>query len=291
MITGKTKICCLIGNPVEHSISPLMFNKAFEFLSLDFAYVAFRVEEKELKRAINGIRAFNVRGTNVTIPHKINVMKFLDKIDKLASEIGAVNTILNENGNLVGFNTDGEGAIKALKENNCEIRGRKVIIIGAGGAGRAVSYFIMKEFPEKLVIFNRTEEKAFKLAQSLKRKFELSIEAFPLALTHLKREIENADILINCTSVGMFPNAGISIVPKELLRKDLTVMDIVYNPIETKLLSDAKDVGAKVISGVDMLVHQAALSFKLWTGEEAPIGLMRKTAIQFLESEKWKGKI
>jgi shikimate dehydrogenase len=291
MITGKTKVCCLIGNPIEHSISPLIFNKAFEFLNLDFVYLAFRVEEKALNKVIDGIGAFNIRGVNVTIPYKVKVMNFLNKIDRLALEIGAVNTILNENGKLIGLNTDGKGAIRALKENNCKIEGRKVVIIGAGGAGRAVSYFIMKELPEKLVIFNRTKEKAFELADSLKKKFKSNVEAFPLVMHYLKREIENADILINCTSVGMFPNVEATIIPKELLRRDLIVMDIVYNPIETRLLKDVKDVGAKAISGIHMLVYQAALSFKLWTGEEAPIDLMKKIAIQFLRNEKWKGKI
>jgi shikimate dehydrogenase len=286
MITGRIKVCCLIGGPVEHSVSPLMFNKAFEFLGLDFVYIAFRVEEMELRNAIKGIKALGIKGVNVTMPHKIKVMKFLDKIDKLALKIGAVNTILNENGKLIGFNTDGEGALRALKENDCKIKERKVMVIGAGGAGRAVSYYMAKESPRELVIFNRTREKAAKLAKSLKKEFRLNIKVLPLTLHYIKREIENADILINCTSVGMFPNINASLLPKEVLRKDLTVMDIVYNPLETKLLKDAKNVGAKVINGVEMLVYQAATSFKIWTEKEAPIDLMKKVAINFLKRKE-----
>jgi shikimate dehydrogenase len=254
-----------------------MYNKAFEFLGLDYFYVAFRVKEDVLAKAVEGIRSLEIRGANVTIPYKLKVMEYLDEVDDLALEIGAVNTIINEDGRLTGLNTDGVGAIEALREKGCKLKDKRVMILGAGGGGRAVSYFAAREFPSELMILNRTEEKAFGLAQNLKRKFDTDVKHYPL--DSLKKEIENTDVLINCTSVGMFPNDD-SIVPKDFLRKDLTVMDIVYNPIETKLLREAKDVGAKTIDGVGMLVNQGDIAFKLWTGKEAPVGLMRKVVTE-----------
>lgn len=278
-ITGKTKLCCLIGDPVEHSLSPIMHNAAFKALNLNYVYVAFNVNKNRLKDAIKGIKALGIHGINVTTPHKMAIVKFLDKLDESAIETKAVNTILNTESKLIGYNTDGIGAINALKNNGILLKNKKVVLLGAGGAARAIAFSLIKNGCE-LTILNRTLSKAKKLVKELKKKFKSSkISYYKLSNENLKKELSNANILINATSVGMRPKENESPVKKEFLKPDLCVFDIVYNPLETKLLKDAKSIGAKVINGLEMLLYQGAISFKIWTGEDAPIDVMKNAII------------
>jgi shikimate dehydrogenase len=280
-ISGKTRVCGVIGDPIEHTLSPVMHNAAFEELNLDFVYVAFRVRKNELRNAISGVKSLGVHGLNVTMPHKNAVIQYLDEIDSTARLIGAVNTILNNKGRLKGYNTDGSGALKALEENGVSLEGKKLLLLGAGGAGKAIAFHAAQEVKE-LTILNRTAQKAKELAEVLRKKFNKKISGNPLSAQLIKEELEDADILVNATSVGMYPDVDRSLVDPGWLRPDLCVMDIVYNPIETKLAKEAKAVGAKVVSGVEMLVYQGATSFEIWTNHEAPVKVMKKAILNKL---------
>jgi len=280
-ISGKTRVCGIIGDPVEHSLSPAMHNAAFQELNLDFVYVAFRVRKDELREAILGAKSLNIRGLNVTMPHKSAVMEYLDEIDPTARSIGAVNTILNDEGRLIGYDTDGVGALKALKENGISLEGKKLLLLGAGGAGKAIAFHAAQEV-EELRILNRTIRKAKDLAEVLRKKFGKKIEGNSLSAKIIRKELEDADILVNATSVGMHPKDDQSLIDPEWLRPTLCVMDIVYNPIETRLAKDAGSVGAKVVSGVDMLVYQGAASFEIWTNHPAPVKVMKKAILNKL---------
>ncbi|MGD0330556.1 MAG: shikimate dehydrogenase [Nitrososphaeria archaeon] len=283
MTSYKTKICCVIGDPIEHTLSPIIHNKAFQTLDLDFVYVAFRVGENMLEGAVDGMRAFNIRGMNVTIPHKVKVMDYIDFVDEVANDIGAVNTIVNDSGILVGYNSDGEGALRSLVESGISLQGMKVLILGAGGAARAVIYSAAKGKPHNIVILNRTKEKAGELADRVSAKTGIPVTAKKLENQSLKDEIRDTDLIINCTSVGMAPDLNGTLVPKNLLRKGLAVMDIVYVPFETRLLKDAREAGAIVIHGVDMFVNQAAFAFEIWTGCKAPVDVMKDVAVEALK--------
>ena len=280
-ISGRTKLCCLIGNPIEHSLSPVMHNAAFKELHLDFVYLAFTVRKDELRNAIAGARSLQVHGLNVTMPHKTAIMKHLDEIDPTAKSIGAINTILNAEGRLVGYITDGVGAVKALNENGVSLKGKKMLLLGAGGAAKAIAYHAAQEV-EELKILNRTAQKAKELAEALHKKFDKRISGNSLSSATLKKELEDADILVNATSVGMHPNVDQSLVDSSWLRPDLCVMDIIYNPLETKLAKDAKSVGAKVISGIEMLIYQGVASFEIWTNHPAPVKVMKEAVLNKL---------
>jgi shikimate dehydrogenase len=280
-VSGRTKVCGLIGDPVKHTLSPIMHNAAFTHLKLDFIYVAFQVRKQELENAIGGMRSLGIRGLNVTMPHKNAVISYLDELDSTAKFMEAVNTILNENEKLIGFNTDGVGALKALKENGVNLNGKKMLLLGAGGAANAIAFHSAQEV-EELAILNRTPEKAKKLAEALRRKFGKTIEGNLLSASIIKEELKDSDVLINATSVGMHPNFDQSLVDPEWLRPDLCVMDIIYNPLETKLAKNAKSKGAKVISGIDMLVYQGAASFEVWTNQAAPIKAMKQAVLNNL---------
>jgi shikimate dehydrogenase len=283
-ISGKTRVCAVIGDPVEHSLSPVMHNAAFKKLGLNLVYVAFKVTRNELKEAISGTRSLGLRGLNVTMPHKNAVMSYLDETDSTAKAIGAVNTILNDKGKLIGYNTDGKGAMIALKENGISTEEKKMLLLGAGGAAKAIAYQAAHEV-EELVILNRTSEKAEKLAEVLRKKFGKKMEGGKLSAEVLKEELKTTDILVNATSVGMNPDVNMSPVPSDLLRSGLCVMDIVYNPLETKLAKDAKSVGAKVVSGLEMLLYQGAVSFEIWTNCPAPVDVMKKAALNKLAEQ------
>ena len=283
MITSKTKICGLIGDPVEHSMSPVMHNAAFKQKGLNYLYLCFTIKSKWLHRAIDGMRALNIRGINVTIPHKVAIMPYLDQLDPLAEKIGAVNTIVNDNGTLKGYNTDAAGFYKALLNKSVAPQGKRVVILGAGGAARAIS-FILAEKGSSLVILNRPEEFnwAVELASRISHAFKTEVRALKLNEENLKIALSQADILVNATSVGMSPNIDESIVPKRLLKPDLVVFDIVYNPIKTRLLKETESIGAQTIYGLDMLVWQGALAFEMWTGVKAPLELMKEAAVRAL---------
>jgi len=286
-ISGKTIVCGVIGEPIEHTMSPVMHNAAFKALSLDYLYLPFRVRQEQLGQAIDGMRALNIRGLNVTIPHKVAVMPLLDKIDSLAEKIGAVNTIVNDDGVLTGYNTDAGGFMQALLEQGIEPQGKSAVILGAGGAARAIS-FILAERDAQLTILNRQLELdwAEGLAQRITQVFKKEVKALELDEKNLSAVLARADILVNATSVGMNPNINETPVPARLIKPELVVFDIVYNPLQTRLLREAEVTGARTIGGIDMLAWQGALAFEKWTGLQAPVDLMKKEAIKVLGHEK-----
>jgi shikimate dehydrogenase len=211
------------------------------------------------------------------------VISFLDEVDPTVQFLGSANTILNKDGKLSGFNTDGVGALKALRENGVVLSEKKVLLLGAGGAAKAIAFSLAKEVGE-LTILNRTAEKAKELAETLGRMFNKKVVGGGLSSDAIAKNLRDSDILINATSVGMKPNLTQSLVAPQWLKSDLAVMDIVYNPVETKLAKDAKAAGAKVISGVEMLIYQGGASFEIWTGRSAPIQIMRRAALNKLSS-------
>ena len=283
MISGKTRLCGVIGDPVEHTMSPVMHNAAFREAGIDYLYVPFRVKKEELGQAIEGMRALNIKGLNVTIPHKVDVIQFLDKLDPLAEKIGAVNTIVNDDGVLTGYNTDATGFLQALLERGIEPEGKNVVILGAGGASRAIS-FILADRGAHLVILNRLLELdwAEELAKRISQIFSKEVAALELNREKLTGALDRADILVNATSVGMSPDVDQTPVDSDLLRPGLLVFDIVYNPIKTRLLREADIAGAKTTSGIDMLIWQGALAFEKWTGRKAPVELMKDETIRLL---------
>jgi len=281
-IGTDTRVYALIGDPIKHSLSPLMQNLAFRLLGLDCIYLAFRVKPEELGWAIKGVRALGFSGFNVTVPHKVAVIPFLDEVDHSASEVGTVNAVTNRDGRLVGHNTDGPGALAALSDEGVDLKGKKVVILGAGGAARAIA-FATAHAAGSLVIMNRTTSKAEELSSDLKKRYRKLIEARKLSNETLSEELVDAEVLINATSVGMSPRTEESLVNRHMIRPKTTVFDIVYNPLETKLISEAKAAGAKTIGGAKMLVYQGALSFEIWTGIKAPVDEMLKAVIRRLK--------
>ena len=280
-ISGKTKVYGVIGDPIEHTLSPAMHNAAFEAAKLDCVFLAFKVKPEEVGKALEGMRALGIQGLNVTMPHKNAVIGFLDEVDENAKLLNAVNTIKNVDGKLCGFNTDGVGALRALRENGVEPKGKRITLLGAGGAARAIAFALGKE-AEEVSIVNRTLQSAADLANLIHQKFKSKVFAYALSPFTIKACLAEADVLINASSVGMKPNASQSPVPRRWLKPDLAVMDIVYNPVETKLAKDAKAAGAKVVSGVEMLIYQGAASFEIWTGREALVEVMREAALSHL---------
>jgi shikimate dehydrogenase len=280
-ISGKTQVCGVIGDPIEHTLSPTIHNAAFNHLGLDFVFLAFRVKTADLENALRGIRGLGIHGLNVTMPHKNAVTAYLDELDEAVKFLGSTNTILNKEGKLSGFNTDGVGALNAIRENGIELAEKKLLLLGAGGAAKAIAFTLAKEVGE-LVVLNRAGGKSKELAERLTRTLGKKVVGSALTLDAIADNLQDSDVLINATSVGMNPAANQSIVPPHLLRSDLTVMDIVYDPVETKLAKNAKAAGAKVISGVEMLIYQGAASFEIWTGHSAPIEVMRKAALNKL---------
>jgi shikimate dehydrogenase len=282
-ISGETKLCGIIGDPIEHTMSPAMHNAAFKKSGLNYLYLPFRVKSEDLGEAIDGVRALNIRGLNVTIPHKVSVIPFLDKLDSLVDGIGAVNTIVNDEGVLMGYNTDATGFLRTLIEGGIEPRGKNVVILGAGGASRAIS-FILAERGASLVILNRLLELdwAEELASRISEFFGKQVEALELDEKNLAKVLEKADIVVNATSVGMSPKIDETPLPSKLLKPDLVVYDIVYNPAKTRLLREAEAAGARTLSGLNMLVWQGALAFEKWTGREAPVEAMRAEVIKGL---------
>ena len=283
-ISGKTKICGVIGNPIQHTLSPTIQNSAFNHLNLDFIFLVFKVKTAELEMAIQGMRSLDIHGLNVTMPHKNMVINYLDEIDSAVESLNSANTIVNKKGRLLGFNTDGIGAVKALQENGVDLSSSKVVLLGAGGAGRAIAFSIADKV-EDLIVLNRDITKAKNLELNLKLKFNKNIHYGTLSQDSIQKNLRSSDLLINATNVGMGPNSKISIVNPKLLTSDLTVMDIVYNPLETKLLSDAKIVGAKTINGLEMLIYQGAASFELWTGRKAPIEIMKLATLKQISNK------
>ncbi|MFH1860921.1 MAG: shikimate dehydrogenase [bacterium] len=277
-INGQTKIVGIIGDPVKHSRSPQMHNAAFNHLKLNLVYVPFHVKPESLGEAIKGMKALDMVGLNVTVPHKIEVMKYLDEISPAAGIIGAVNTIYVKDNRLIGDNTDGYGFVRALVEDEgITIAGKTIVVLGSGGSARAIGHALLQERIRMLIFCNRTISKANEMARSFETQTQGAFVA-SMGITDNRAEIIRADILINATSVGMKQNDPLLIDPA-WIRKGQVVCDIIYSPPQTLLLQKAKKRGAKTINGLGMLVHQGALSFEIWTGCPAPVEIMRKAIL------------
>jgi shikimate dehydrogenase len=272
MIDANTSLFGLIGNPVAHSLSPVMHNQAFAATGCNAVYLAFRVTDPGV--ALNSVKALNVKGLSVTLPHKVVVMQYLDAIDETAARIGAVNTIVNNNGKLTGYNTDWQGAISALRARTT-IDGKSTAIIGAGGAARAIG-FGLRSVAGHLTILNRTRKTGEDLAIDLQADFLPLDECQP----------SRYDILINTTPVGMHPAIDATPIAKQALTKEMVVMDIVYNPLNTRFLREATHRGCCTINGLDMFVCQGAHQFELWTGQTAPVEVMRQAVLAALQPKE-----
>lgn len=267
----------VFGDPVSHSKSPLMLNRAFRESGINGIYTAFHVTPDHLKEAIAGIRALGFRGVNVTIPHKQHVMQYLDEIDDEARAIGAVNTVVNDDGRLIGFNTDGIGYVRSLKEETgMELAHKRILFLGAGGASRGLVYTLAKERPAEIWIANRTKERAVDLAKEMSHLCEIR----GIGMDELPATLTSFDLVINNTSVGMYPHVDESPLPPEKVMPHMTVSDIIYTPMVTRLLQDAESRGAKIHSGLGMFIYQGAYAFEYWTGQPAPVAAMRDEVLK-----------
>ena len=274
-LSAQTQLCGVLGNPVKHSLSPAIHNAAFQELHLDFVYLAFQVEH--IQPAIEGIRALgNIRGCSVTIPHKVSALPFLDDIDPTAKQIGAINTIVKHEGRLRGINTDATGALRALREAGINPQDERITLIGSGGAARAIAFGLAMDSNIRNVSLLGIDERELNLlANDLRERTGITVSANTLDTASLQPTLEDSSLLIHCTPIGMSPKTEETCIPPELLHPGLTVMDIVYNPLETRLLREAKNKGARTIPGIEMFLYQAVIQFELWTDRPAPVSLMR----------------
>ncbi|MCU6709548.1 shikimate dehydrogenase [Paenibacillus sp. J5C_2022] len=281
-IDSHTILYGVIGDPVRHSRSPLMLNRAFQEKGINGIYAAFHVSAEGLGDFVRGVRAMGIGGVNVTIPHKLGVMEWLDEIDPAARAIGAVNTIVNRDGRLVGYNTDGIGYVRSLKEEaEPELSGKRIVVIGAGGAARGIVYALIGERPASIAIVNRTADRARSLADDFREKFPaLQADSYDA----LPRLCGEADIVINTTSVGMYPHTGQSPVDAAWLKSGAVASDLIYNPMKTLFLTEAEARGCRIHGGLGMFIYQGAYAFEYWTGEDAPVAAMRETVLASLLS-------
>lgn len=277
-INGKTQLIGLIASPVSQSLSPTMHNMAFRKLGLNYAYMAFDVGPDQLTDVITGIRALNIRGFNVSMPNKMRILPLLDELSPAAEFMGAVNTVVNDNGKLVGHNTDGIGYMRSLKEAGITYAGKKMTLLGAGGAGTAVAIQAALDGIAEISIFNREDEffpRAIRNAEIINEQIKdraCKVTVYRLEDSEkLKAEISSSDLLTNATSVGMKPEGQSLIVESSWLRPDLIVSDVIYNPGKTRLLEQAETVGCHVINGLGMMLWQGAQAFEMWTGQEMPV--------------------
>ena len=280
-ITGHTELIGLMAYPIRHSSSPAMHNAAFAKLGLDYAYLAFEVDNDSLEGAVQGIRSLKLVGSNVSMPNKTVVHKYLDKLSPAAEMCGAVNTIVNEDGVLTGHITDGTGYMMSLKDNGVDVIGKKMTIVGAGGAATAIEIQAALDGVAEISIFNRKDEfwaNAEETVRKINEKTNCKAQLFDLAnLDKLKEEIASSYLFTNATGMGMTPLEGQTYIPdKSFLRPDLIVSDVVYYPRETELLRMAKEVGCKTMNGLGMMLFQGAAAFKMWTGEDMPIEYMKE---------------
>jgi shikimate dehydrogenase len=290
-IDGHTQLVGLIGWPVEHTLSPAMHNAAFQARGLNWRYVPLPVRPGHVEDVMRGLAALGFRGANITVPHKRAVMPTLDVVTSEAASLGAVNTVVVERkrgteATLSGYNTDAAGFIGALRDNGFDPNGSSIVVVGAGGAARAVVFGLMEARAADIVVLNRTVDRARALVSDLAMQSPPALSAEPFDEDTLVDTARAADLLVNATAVGMWPRVNASIWPDEVpIPPDLTVFDLVYNPLETKLLQQARRSGAQALDGLGMLVRQGALAFEIWTGEEAPVGVMRTACERALKRQ------
>ena len=280
-ITGHTQLLCLLGTPVAHSISPSMHNASFEALNLDYAYLAFDVNTDTLKDTVNTLKNINAKGWNLTMPCKNLMASLCDNLSLAAKISGSVNTVVNENGILIGHTTDGIGFMRAAKEAGHDLTGKKITLLGAGGAATSILVQAALDGASEIAVFSLPDkfyDRAVQIIETLNKETNCNIHIHNLAEKDLlKEEIKNSYILINGTSVGMSPNTDACIIPDtSYLYPELVVADVIYNPKETKLLAMAKEVGCDTFNGMYMLLYQGAEAFHLWTGEDMPVELIKE---------------
>ena len=276
-MTGHTRLTALLGSPVAHSISPLMHNEAFQLLDLDYTYLCFDVNEETLPAAVDGLKACGIRGFNLTMPNKNKIVELLDELSPAARLIGAVNTVVNDDGHLTGYNTDGVGYMQAVKDAGYDITGKAITIMGAGGAATAICAQAALDGVEKIHIFARETSRFWDRTQKLAENINSTLPC--KAVLHenkntaaLAQAISESALLLNATSVGMAPNTeGTIIEDTSLYHPDLIVSDVIYNPRETRFLKEAREAGCRTFNGMYMLLYQGAEAFRLWTGKEMPV--------------------
>ena len=271
---GSTRLICLLGNPVSHSISPAMHNAAFDLLGLDFSYMAFNVESENFKTAIDGLKAINCAGFNLTMPFKTDIIPYLDEIDDAAALSHSVNTVVIDNGKLKGYTTDGIGFLESMTDHGIKYKGSTITILGAGGAATSIITQAALDGVSKINIFKRKNasfDKVVDFADKISKATECDCFVYDMAdMDILEFSLEESDILINGTNVGMGDDNN-SLIPKEFLHSGLTVCDVIYHPEQTKLLKEAAHKGCKTMNGKYMLLYQGAAAFKLWTGHDMPV--------------------
>lgn len=276
-ITGKTKLTGLLGSPVSHSISPAMHNEAFRLLGLDYAYLAFDVSPAQLKTAVDGLVTVGIRGFNLTMPHKVAILEYIDELTPAAKLAGACNTVINDNGHLIGHTTDGVGYMRSCQDAGHDITGKKMTILGAGGAATAIITQAALDGVSQIDIFRRNRPDAYKetehFAKMISTNTTCNVQVYDIADTaQLKSSLATSAILTNATNVGMSPTEDESPISDiRLFHPDLIVSDIIYNPRQTKLMTLAKSVGCPTFNGMYMLLYQGAAAFECWTGKEMPV--------------------
>lgn len=281
--TVTTKLVCLLGNPLGHSVSPQMHNRVFEKLEMDYCYMPVEVASENLETVFNGLCKMSVSGFNVTIPHKVQIVDYLDQLDPVAAAIGAVNTICIRDNKTFGYNTDGEGFLRSLEEGTgITAEGKSFFIVGCGGAARAIAMTLAFKQATKIFICNRSPEKAYKLVDEINSSIRPCAEAVEQDPSLQKQRLKDCNCLINTTSLGMHPKRNTTPINEELLFQELIVADIVYNPLKTKLLTQAAQKGCQTVSGLGMFIYQGAAAFKLWTGKDPLIAEMRDEVLSTL---------
>ncbi|MDF2857164.1 MAG: shikimate dehydrogenase [Neobacillus sp.] len=272
------KLFAVLGDPIGHSMSPIMHNDLFSYYEIDAAYHPFQVKNEDLKTAIQGLKTIGISGFNVTVPHKSSIIPLLDDVDNLAKQIGAVNTVVNEDGKLVGYNTDGLGFLRGLTAYIPSIVDRKVLIIGAGGAARAIYFTLAYNKPRVIDLANRTVGKAEELIKAC----PVMVESRALSLEDASNHLKDYDVIIQTTTIGMSPNSSEQPIVIANLNHQALVCDIIYNPLETKLLKEAKQKGASTQNGLDMFIYQGALAFEKWTGISPDVQRMKENVLKQL---------
>ncbi len=282
-----TKLIILLGNPLGHSLSPAMHNHVFKKLGLDYCYMPVEVTGENLETVFKGLTKMNVAGFNVTIPHKIHIMEYIDEIDSLAAIIGAVNTISVKEGKTKGYNTDGEGFIRSLEEEiGITVAGKRVFLIGSGGAARAIAMTLVFKKVKKIYILNRTQKKAEALVAEINDRIRPCAQVVSASYEEQQNVLKKCDILVNCTAVGMPPQAEELPIEASLLTPNLVVADIVYNPLTTKFLRAAQKRGCPIVQGLGMLIYQGAAAFTIFTGREPLIEEMSDVVYALMEKSK-----
>ena len=281
MLDVYTQVLAVLGKPVRHSLSPAIHNAALQATGLNYVYVACEVDD--IQAAVMGMRGLGIRGFSITIPHKVTAMALADEVDPVAASIGSINTLVNNDGVLRGYNTDGYGALRGIETAGVNLEGAEVTILGSGGASRAIACTLAaKADVSKLNILGVIEDEVRTLTRHVAQIASARVEGDVLTNDSLKKALAGTLLLINCTPIGMHPKIDESLVPAGLLGSPLVVFDIVYNPMETRLLREAREQKCRVISGIEMFIHQAVAQFELFTGQNAPEAVMRKVVLESL---------